>query len=333
MVRKYFIEQVLAKCKGFAKVLLGLFILGSFSACDQEMSEPVPQVAKVVDSLQTDPATRSSARSLETTSPGWSEGSYDVFIASKYTIPTPVRIQSDYYKFRVVPSDGNTIEVWIKYFSPQGNIVYQQMDKRGSNFGIQRIFQQEGKYSYAFFVKRVDGGSYSRISKPGLSVNVEFPIPVVTDDYLVHMKRKGYDRQNQMYYEQWGFGEFQCVSWVALKVNQMWKTKTDFKNTMFGGALSHAMYWKKKFQQNGYTYMTLTECCFTTLRSSCIWRKPNNVTSLWISVYRIVHEVIGDKIIFTDYNGIQSPKAYKRHEVTLNEISAEAEFIHVRHRR
>ena len=99
MVRKYFIEQVLAKCEGFAKVLLGLFILGSFSACDQEMSEPVPQVAKVVDSLQTDPATRSSARSLETTSPGWSEGSYDAFIASKYTIPTPVRIQSDYYKF------------------------------------------------------------------------------------------------------------------------------------------------------------------------------------------------------------------------------------------
>lgn len=94
MVRKYFIEQVLAKCKGFVKVLLGLFILGSFSACDQEMSEPVHQVAKVVDSLQVAPATRSSARSLETTSPGWSEGSYDLTLALKYTIPTPVRIQS-----------------------------------------------------------------------------------------------------------------------------------------------------------------------------------------------------------------------------------------------
>ena len=333
MVRKYFIEQVLAKCKGFAKVLLGLFILGSFSACDQEMSEPVPQVAKVVDSLQVAPATRASARSLETTSPGWSEGSYDLTLALKYTIPTPVRIQSDYYKFRVVPSDGNTVEVWIKYFSPQGNIVYQQMERRGSSFEIQRIFQQEGKCSYAFFVKRVDGGSYSRISKPGLSVNVEFPIPVVTDDYLVHMKRKGYDRQNQMYYEQWGFGEFQCVSWVALKVNQMWKTKTDFKNTMFGGALSHAMYWKKKFQQNGYTVDRNPQT------GDIIWFPPNARTpqggkaALSQGHVGFVHEVIGDKIIFTDYNGIQSLKAYKRHEVTLNEISAEAKFIHVRHRR
>ena len=113
MIRKYFIEQVLAKWKGFAKVFVGLCILASFSACDQEMSEPVPQVAKVVDSLQVAPATRSSARSFETTSPGWSEGSYDVFIASKYTIPTPVRIQSDYYKFRVIPSDGiSSISKW-----------------------------------------------------------------------------------------------------------------------------------------------------------------------------------------------------------------------------
>ena len=134
-----------------------------------------------MDSLQTDPATRSSARSLETTSPGWSEGSYDAFIASKYTIPTPVCIQSDYYKFRVVPADGNTIEVWIKYFSPQGNIVYQQMERRGSSFEIQRIFQQEGKYSYAFFVKRIGSVGYPRISQQGLSVNVELPVPL--DDY------------------------------------------------------------------------------------------------------------------------------------------------------
>lgn len=333
MVRKYFVEQVLVKCKGFAKVLVGLCILASFSACDQEMSEPVPQVAKVVDSLQVDPVTRSSARALETTSPGWSEGSYDAFIASKYKIPSPVQINSDYYKFRVTPLDMKTIEVWIKYFSPKGNIVYQQMDKRGSSFEIQRIFQQEGKYSYAFFVKRMGSLGYPRISQQGLSVNVEFPIPVVTDDYLVHMKRKGYDRKNQMYYEQWGFGEFQCVSWVALKVNQMWKTKTDFKNTMFGGALSHAMYWKKKFQQNGYTVDRNPQ------PGDIIWFPPNARTpqggkaALSQGHVGFVHEVIGDKIIFTDYNGIQSPKAYKRHEMTLNEISVEAEFIHVRHRR
>ena len=218
MVRKYFIEQVLAKCKGFAKVRLGLFILGSFSACDQEMSDPVPQVAEVVDSLQVAPATRSSARSLETTSPGWSERSYDTFIASKYTIPTPVRIQSDYYKFRVVPSDGNTIEVWIKYFSP--------------------------------FVKRVDGGSYSRISRQGLSVNVKLPIriPPEGDDYkkFVNINKSS---------DQWDFDVKQCVSWVALKVNQMWGTEKDFTNKMFGpggNRLGYAYNWARILSAKGY---------------------------------------------------------------------------------
>ena len=50
------------------------------------------------------------------------------------------------------------------------------MDKRGSSFEVQRIFQQEGKYSYAFFVKRIDEAIYSRISQQGLSVNVKLPV-------------------------------------------------------------------------------------------------------------------------------------------------------------
>ena len=56
------------------------------------------------------------------------------------------------------------------------SIVYQQMERRGNSFEIQRIFQQEGKYSYAFFVKRVDGAIYSRISRQGFSVNVKLPV-------------------------------------------------------------------------------------------------------------------------------------------------------------
>ena len=326
MVRKYFIEQVLAKCEGFAKVLLGLFILGSFSACDQEMSEPVPQVAKVVDSLQTDPATRSSARSLETTSPGWSEGSYDLTLALKYSIPTPVRIQSDYYKFRVFPSDGNTIEVWIKYFSPQGNIVYQQMERRGSSFEIQRIFQQEGKYSYAFFVKRIGSVVYPRISQQGLSVNVEFPIPEVTDDYYQHV-----DASKSS--DQWRFVTKQCVSWVALKVNQMWKTKDAFRNYMFSEGLHNALGWKSIFQRNGYTVDRNPQ------PGDIIWFPANARTpqggkaALERGHVGFVHEVIGNKIIYTDYNGPKSPKAYARHEVRLSDLSSQAEFIHVRHRR
>ena len=50
------------------------------------------------------------------------------------------------------------------------------MERWGNSFEIQRIFQQEGKYSYAFFVKRVDGAIYSQISWQGVSVNVKLPV-------------------------------------------------------------------------------------------------------------------------------------------------------------
>ena len=103
------------------------------------------------------------------------------------------------------------------------NIVYQQMERRGNSFEIQRIFQQEGKYSYAFFVKRFGSGGYPRISQQGLSVNVKLPIriPPEGDDYkkFVNINKSS---------DQWDFDVKQCVSWVALKVNQMWGTEKDY---------------------------------------------------------------------------------------------------------
>ena len=335
MVRKYFIEQVLAKCKGFAKVFVGLCILASFSACDQEMSEPVPQVAKVVDSLQVAPATRSSARSFETTSPGWSEGSYDVFIASKYTIPTPVRIQSDYYKFRVIPSDGNTIEVWIKYFSPQGNIVYQQMERRGSSFEIQRIFQQEGKYSYAFFVKRFGSVGYPRISQQGLSVNVKLPvrIPSVGDDYKQYLK-VSYSGGEP--HDQWYFGTYQCTSWVALKINQMWGTKTTFWNKMFGqrDRLGDAKNWKRILVNHGYVADQIPKA------GDVIWfpehvkewspkEKRDIVYSKGDGHVGFVHKVEGVTITYSNYDG-GNPTSYRVSTLTNDFVQRHGiYFIHV----
>ena len=251
MVRKYFIEQVLAKCEGFAKVLLGLFILGSFSACDQEMSEPVPQVAKVVDSLQTDPATRSSARSLETTSPGWSEGSYDRVLANQYEISPPQKISGNRYVFKVRSSHLSRFDVWIKYHSPKGNNVYQKLtpNRNYIEFSIDRSFQQEGKYYYRFFVAK-GGNSYPTIHQNSFSIDVSLPlrIPSIGDDYkkFVNINKSR---------DQWDFDVKQCVSWVALKVNQMWGTEKDFTNKMFGpggNRLGYAYNWARILSAKGY---------------------------------------------------------------------------------
>lgn len=232
-------------------MLLGLFILGSFSACDQEMSEPVPQVAKVVDSLQTDPATRSSARSLETTSPGWSEGSYDRVLANQYEISPPQKISGNRYVFKVRSLHLSRFDVWIKYHSPKGNNVYQKLtpNRNYIEFSVDRSFQQEGKYYYRFFVAK-GGNSYPTIHQNSFSIDVSLPlrIPSIGDDYkkFVNINKSR---------DQWDFDVKQCVSWVALKVNQMWGTEKDFTNKMFGpggNRLGYAYNWARILSAKGY---------------------------------------------------------------------------------
>lgn len=336
MVRKYFIEQVLAKCEGFAKVLLGLFILGSFSACDQEMSEPVPQVAKVVDSLQTDLATRSSTRSLETTSPGWSEGSYDRVLANQYEISPPQKISGNRYVFKVRSLHLSRFDVWIKYHSPKGNNVYQKLtpNRNYIEFSVDRSFQQEGKYYYRFFVAK-GGNSYPTIHQNSFSIDVSLPlrIPALGDDYKLHMTPIGYDKTKNLEYEQWYFETYQCTSWVALKINQMWGTKTTFWNKMFGqkDRLGDAKNWKRILVNHGYVADQIPKA------GDVIWFPENARTpqggkaALERGHVGFVHEVIGNKIIYTDYNGPKSLKAYARHEVRLSDLSPQAEFIHVQH--
>ena len=207
------------------------------------------------------------------------------------------------------------------------------MDKRGSSFEIQRIFQQEGKYSYAFFVKRVDGGSYSRISQQGLSVNVKLPvrIPSIGDDYKQYLK-VSYSGGEP--HDQWYFGTYQCTSWVALKINQMWGTKTTFWNKMFGqkDRLGDAKNWKRILVNHGYVADQIPKA------GDVIWFPENARTpqggkaALERGHVGFVHEVIGNKIIYTDYNGPKSPKVYARHEERLSDLSPQAEFIHVQHR-
>lgn len=328
MTRNYFLVQVLTKGKGLATMLLGLFILGSFSACDQEVTEPFSQAIKEDDALPLDSVMRSSLRSFETSSPSWSEGAYDALIASKYRIHSPERINSDCYKFRVTPLDMKTVEVWIKYYSPQGSIVYQQMDKQGASFEIQRTFQQDGKYSYAFFVKRLGNLGYPRISQQGLSVNVKLPvlIPAEGNDYSRFVDiTKAYD--------QWDFEVNQCVSWVALKVNQMWGTKTDFTNKMFGNGenrLGTAYRWATKLSAKGYVVDNNPKA------GDIIWwdQNPKNEKE-WDGSLRarsnghvgFVYKVTATTVYYTEYNGKIS-KGYFSNQIERSAIRL-PKFIHV----
>ena len=73
-------------------------------------------------------------------------------------------------------------------------------------------------------------------------------IPSIGDDYkkFVNINKSR---------DQWDFDVKQCVSWVALKVNQMWGTEKDFTNKMFGpggNRLGYAYNWARILSAKGY---------------------------------------------------------------------------------
>ena len=115
----------------------------------------------------------------------------------------------------------------------------------------------------------------------------------------------------------------------------MWGTKTTFWNKMFGqkDRLGDAKDWKRILVNHSYTVDRNPQ------PGDIIWfpanaRTPQGGKAAFERGHvRFVHEVIGNKIIYTDYNGSKSPKAYARHEERLSDLSSQAEFIHVHYRR
>lgn len=223
-------------------VCLSTFMALSFTACDQESEEPLAYHARA-DSLTLSEVSTRSLRAMETTSPDWKEGSYDRVMANQYQISTPEKLSGNRYRFKVRSKHLSRFEVWIKYYSPKGDVVYQKLDpdRQYINFTLDRTFQQEGVYYCRFFISKQDkNGAYPSIHQSSIAINVVLPlyIPPVTDDYEQYVNINAFS-------DPWGFYPQQCVSWVVLKVNQMWRTKTAFNNGMFSGRLGHAWEWKQ----------------------------------------------------------------------------------------
>lgn len=279
-------------------MFLGLCFALVFSACDRSDFEPsAHQTSADLELLANGSA--SALRAMETTSPDWKEGSYDATMANQYQISTPEKLSGNRYRFKVRSNHLSRFEVWIKYYSPKGDVVYQKLDPNGNyiNFTLDRTFQQEGVYYCRFFIsKRDKNGAYLSIHQNSIAINVVLPlyIPPVTDDYEQYVNINAYE-------DPWNFYPQQCVSWVALKVNQMWRTEREFRNDMFGGALSHAKYWKNIFVRNGYSVDRNPKA------GDIIWFPPNvrenAVTySKELGHVGFVHEV-NNEITYSNYDG------------------------------
>lgn len=313
MKREHILNLVFSLGKSVVLVFLGLCFALVFGACDRSDFEPsAHQTSADLELLEDGSA--SALRAMETTSPDWKEGSYDGIVAMKYKIATPVNFASNYYRFQVVSLDPMTSEIWIKYYSPQGNIVYERMERNGSTFEVDRKLQQEGNYSYAFFIKKV-GGIYPRISSPGLSVKVILPVPPVGDDYPWP------NELSETAQDPWGFYKRWCTSWVAFKVNQMWRTEKDFRNGMGGVRLGAAYEWKGGLVRLGYS------ADLEPKAGDIAWWASNHVAF----VNRVVDR---NTVEITEYNNPPAGKRLLYHRRYLYRSSSFPDaFIHVQQKK
>lgn len=197
-------------------------------------------------------------------------------------------------------------------------------------FELRKTFSETGDYSYAYLVRESPFSPYlARLMNKGEIVS-SLMIPAIQDDYSSNVQYKGQDGNGS--YEQWGFYMYQCTSWVALKVNQMWGTGSAFNNRMFGSALSYAAKWKQRFLDNNYSVDRNPKA------GDIIWFPANAFNSkgkrfsYGMGHVGFVHSVNGSQISYTEYNG-GDPNSYRNQKYRLDELLSATSFIHVQQQR
>lgn len=336
----------MVKLKGMiASLVLISLSAGILQSCNKLEDSSLPEATHNADlaalessSFESDEVMEGSLTrrpNQDITNPSWTPGNYDPVIARHYQIRSPQKIKGDTYRFVVTSTNFARKHIYIKYYSPQGNEVFEEMRPNLSytSFEIQRRFQQEGIYHIRFFVESSALYlPYPSIHKDSYKINVELPVnvPPIGDDYDQKVRRGGSDADGT--YDISYFYYHQCTSWVGLKVNQMWNTRNAFNNRMFGPRLSHAKYWKTHFERNGYRVDRNPK------PGSIIWFPANAKNHQNDTFARekghvgFVHKVVGNLVIWTEYNG-GDPNSYREQNIwTLDKLPAETRFIHVQKR-
>lgn len=340
----------MVKLKGMiASLVLISLSAGILQSCNKLEESSLPEATHNADLAALESSSFESGEVMEgsltrrpnqdITNPSWTPGNYDPIVAFNYQISSPQKIKGDTYRFVVTSTNFARKHIYIKYYSPQGNEVFEEMrpNLSYSSFEIQRRFQQEGIYHIRFYVEST--GSvlpYPSIHKESYKINVELPVnvPPIGDDYEQKVRRGGSDVDGT--YDISYFYYHQCTSWVGLKVNQMWNTRNAFNNRMFGSRLGDAEYWKTHFERNGYRVDR-------NPKPGCIiWFPPNQekwdtdkgervVYSTKLGHVGFVHTVTGNSVIWTEYHGGRKG-SYTEQNRTLNALPSSARFIHVQKR-
>ena len=267
----------------------------------------------------------------------WNILSYSSTVSQNYSLYNAIQLSEKKYRFVVVSNSSNSNEeLYVKtYCHTDGLDDYKKLERINpysipKMYMVDSIFDRSALYSYKYFVRENPNTNNLRPLSTGTSPTfTTLVVPDVTDDYVANVNISYYQSGPS---DQWYFYPYNCTSWVALKVNQMWGTSTTFNNRMFGDGyhLHDALNWKQVFVSKGYSVTT------TPQKGDIIWFPAdvvyNNIRYSGSAGHvGFVHSVENGVIEYSNYDG--STGLYRLSQLSTSMISnVQAEFIHVQYK-
>lgn len=227
------------------------------------------------------------------------------------------------YYWQITDYSGTLINPKVQFDGPDGSTNYIAMTKTGNMWILNKNLIHNGRYYWRY----VDNSGNpltswnSYVDNIKITTGNDYPYPI------------GQCTPNSSgCTDQWSFYKYNCTSWVAWKVNQMWGTTTSFRNNMTSPALSNAVNWRSRLQSMGYQYNNNP-----IVGSIAYWGASaspgvgaNGHVAFVIGVTRNSSDVV-TSILISEYNGSNS-FAYGTRSLTPGSTGYPTSFIHVQYR-
>lgn len=218
--------------------------------------------------------------------------------------------------------------VYVQFTAPTGQKVQVPMEHVHTSsdgrmrFELYRTMQLTGRYYVEFGM--MDEGEFMKFSSEEVYPSTNYhPFHVLPRKVAIG---NDYNRYNDS-----GYADNNCTSWVAWKINQMWNTHNEFYGRANGNSLGDATDWKNKLQDKGYTANLKPQV------GDIAWWKRTNSTNGHRGHVAFVNEVLdnGNTVTVTEYNYI--PYSYGKRTLkkgaTKNSEKFPDSFIHIQIRK
>ncbi len=251
--------------------------------------------------------------------------------SSKSSVLGTVRSPGYVYKWKITDnsSTGTLLNPKLEFICPDGVTRYVPMTKvvgPGNVWILNQSLSQNGRYTWRYVASNgsalTSWNSY--VDNIKITIGNDYPYPlgqcVVNTNSCI---------------DDWNMYKYNCTSWVAWKVNQMWGTSTTFWNKMVDGTnanrLGDAKNWKSKLAMLGYQSNNIP-----IVGSIAYWSGSPASTSLGhVAFVTRVNKNSSDVVtsIYVEHFNRFADHKYFAETISVGGLWWPHSFIHVQHRR